>query len=159
MPVCPCQARPRRLQQVPTLCYDKSTKEMDGAVSAAVRLTISTVSPLESKVISMNRKVYRLLMIAQGLLWLYMAVQSALSGIASYLIIVILMALNGACYMLLAFPDIRKPLFKFSTIAFLGVNTVLSFTDQLGFMDYLVIVWNLVLLVLTFSILLTKKQG
>ena len=106
----------------------------------------------------MRRKAYQLLMLLQGLLWLAMALQSALSGIAVYSAIVLLMALNGILYILLALPDIRKPFFKLAAIAFLGVNTVLTVTDQLGFFDYLVLAWNIILLVLVFTIVLPRKQ-
>ena len=107
----------------------------------------------------MNRKAYQLLMLLQGLFWLAMALQSALSGIAVYSAIVLLMALDGILYILLALPDIRKPFYKLTVIAFLGVNTVLTVTDQLGFFDYLVLAWNIVLLVLVFTIVLPRRQA
>ena len=107
----------------------------------------------------MNQKLYKLLMILQGILWIAMAIQSAFSDTAVYPIIMLLMVLNGILYILLAFPDIRTPFFKLAVIAFLGVNTVLSVTDQLGFFDYLVLVWNIALLVLVFTIVLPRRQG
>jgi len=106
----------------------------------------------------MNKKAYTLLMILQGMLWIAMALQGAFSRAVVYPLIILLMALNGILYILLALPDIRKPLFKFSSLAFLGVNTVLTITDQLGFFDYLVLVWNLILLVLFFSVIFPRKQ-
>ena len=106
----------------------------------------------------MKRNLYRLLMILQGLLWIGMAVQSTSSGTVSYPIL-ILMLLDGVFYILLAFPDIRKLLYKLAVLAFLLANTVLTVTDQMGFMDYLVLAWNLVLLVLVFFIIFARKQA
>jgi hypothetical protein len=105
----------------------------------------------------MKEKAYKLLMILQGLLWLYMTVQSAVSRTVPYPVI-ILMLLDGIFFILLAIPDIRKLFFKLVTLAFLGANMILTFTDQLGFMDYLVMGWNLILLLLVFSIILKRKQ-
>ena len=88
-----------------------------------------------------------------------MALQSTLSGIAVYRVIVVLMALNGILYILLALPDIRKPFFMPTAIAFPAVNTVLTVTDQPGFFDYLVLAWNSVLLVLVFTIVYPRKKA
>ncbi len=105
----------------------------------------------------MKEKAYRLLMILQGLLWIAMAVRSIATGTVSTPILV-LMLLDGFCYILLAFPDLRKLFFRLAALAFLLANTVLTFTDQMGFMDYLVLLWNLGLLVLVFLIGFRRKQ-
>lgn len=105
----------------------------------------------------MKRNIYRLLMILQGLLWIIMAVRSITSGTVSYPILV-LMLLDGVFYILLAFPDIRKLYFKLAVLAFLLANTILTLTDQMGFLDYLVLAWNLILLVLVFTIIFKRKQ-
>ena len=106
----------------------------------------------------MKEKAYRLLMILQGLLWIVMAVRSITADTVSTPILV-LMLLDGVFYILLAFPDLRMLFFKLATLAFLLANTVLTFTDQIGFMDYLVLAWNLVLLALVFFISFQRKQG
>ena len=105
----------------------------------------------------MKIKAYKLLMILQGLLWFYLTVQSAVSDTVQ-IPVLILMALDGALYILLAFPDLHKPAFKLAIPAFLATNTVLTVTDQMGFWDYLVLGWNAILLVLVFLIVFWRKK-
>lgn len=105
----------------------------------------------------MKEKAYRLLMILQGLLWIVMAVRSITAGTVSTPILV-LMLLDGVFYILLAFPDLRALFLKLAVLAFLLANTALTFTDQMGFLDYLVLAWNLVLLALASSIAFQRKQ-
>ena len=106
----------------------------------------------------MKMKAYKLLMILQGLFWFYSTVQSAISGKAQ-LPVLLLLALDGVLYILLALPNLQKKLFKLIVPAFLIGNTLLTVTDQMGFMDFLILGWNAVLLVLVFSIIFRRTKG
>ncbi|MFH1513095.1 MAG: hypothetical protein ABIG45_07045 [Bacillota bacterium] len=106
----------------------------------------------------MTRKTYRLLMILQGFLWFYLAAENALSDRVA-LPIVILAFLDGACYVVLGLLDIRKLLWRMLSLAFLAANLILTFTDQLGFYDYLVMGWNIVLLILVFTLAIKRKKA
>ena len=106
----------------------------------------------------MKGKAYKLLMLLQGALWFILTILSLRSGMAS-IPVLILLALDGAAYILLAFSTLQRLLFKLAVPTFLVANTILPLTDQMGAMDYLVLVWNLVLLVLTFLIIFQKQPS
>jgi hypothetical protein len=107
---------------------------------------------------TMIRKTYKLLMILQGFLWFYMAIQNAFSD-KVMLPILVLTLLNGVLYILFGLTDIRKLFFQLAAFAFLFVNIILTFTDQLGFYDYLVMGWNFILLILVFSIIFKRQKA
>jgi hypothetical protein len=105
----------------------------------------------------MKEKIYKLLMIIQGVLWVYLTIRSALEGKAMAIILA-MMALNGVFYLLFAFADIRRLPYKLIILLFLAANAVLSLTDQMSFMDYLVFTWNIILIVLILLIILPAKK-
>ena len=105
----------------------------------------------------MKEKAYKLFMILQGVLWLYMATQSIITG-KSGLLVFLLMLLDGILFILLALPDIHRRRYSFIALAFLAGNTLLTVTDQMGVMDYLVLVWNIALLILVLSIIVKPKH-
>ena len=105
----------------------------------------------------MKEKAFKLLMILQGLLWIYMTIQSVVSDKAAAIILG-MMALDGIFYILLAFADIRQLLYRLVVLAFLGTNAILSITDQMGFFDYLVLSWNVVLLILVCLIIVKQRK-
>lgn len=107
----------------------------------------------------MRYKAYKLLMILQGILWFILTILGIFTGTVSQPVLLLLMALDGTAYILLALFDLQKPLFKLAVPVFLVANTILTVTDQMGFMDVLVLGWNLILLGLAFFIIFEKHPN
>ncbi len=97
----------------------------------------------EVRMINLKR-VFIISMIMQGLIWL------AFSGITllsidkiNSIIIAVLMIIDGACFIVLAFIFDRNKFFKICTIAFIIINLILTVTDQMGIFDYIVLLLNI----------------
>jgi len=93
----------------------------------------------------MMKKAFQCLMVLQGLLWIFFGIQATATHSAAsamHTIIIALMLLNGVLFILFAL-FFRKALWlKILTILFLAGNVALTVTDQMGFLDYLVLLLN-----------------
>ena len=103
--------------------------------------------------------ILQVLLLINALIWfvsggttLFSGRQYILSGINLYLILSVLMFLNAFCLVLAAkfITKKSKIIFPFIVLLIL-MNFILSFTDQLGLMDYFVIGLNSITLILLFK--------
>lgn len=107
-----------------------------------------------------TRIMFRILMIAQGLLWLVLAGISIFNQALGYQIISILMAINGLCFIVFAFMLNKKAISKFIVFGFLGINVIFTLTDQVGLYDYIVLGLSIATILLgIFYCLRCDKKG
>ena len=103
----------------------------------------------------------KIIMPAQGLLWLAFVLwrvfdeSDALS--TGETVLIILMALNAILFVLLSRLYRKALLLKIVTALFLAVNLILTFTDQMGLFDYIVLALNIVTSI-CFMIAVTKGR-
>jgi len=103
--------------------------------------------------------ILQVLLLINALIWfvsggitLFSGRQYILSGINLYLILSVLMFLNAFCLVLAAKFITKKSKIIFPLVVLLVlINFILSFTDQLGLMDFLVIGLNSITLILLFK--------
>jgi hypothetical protein len=100
------------------------------------------------------KKVFLAIMITQALFWLGLGIFS--SNTAGF-IINVLMILDGAAFAFLAFFYNKNLFLKISTGAFLLINTVLTFTDQMGLYDYIILAANIACIAL-FTLIAMKYR-
>ena len=87
------------------------------------------------------KKVLFFTMLAQAAFWVISAFLPANSlGIVMKL----LMAADGICFAALAFLYNRNLFLKIITPLFLAVNLILTFTDQMGLWDYIILAANVI---------------
>lgn len=106
------------------------------------------------------QRTIRTLLSLQGIFWFVLA---ALYG-QNYenLTILVLLIFDGIGFLLLAFLYPWRSLIRFGTLFYLLVNLLLTITDQMGFMDYLVLALNTITALLVMNNLrggVRKKQG
>lgn len=95
-------------------------------------------------------KIFRIDMFVLSLFWLGMgisyAVSQGLNG-AQYIIIAVLMIINAVLFAFFAVIYTGKRLFfRIIIFLFILVNTILTFTDQFGLLDYIALLFNIVAL-------------
>jgi hypothetical protein len=76
-------------------------------------------------------------------------------------IIMVLMMLNGICFAVFAYLIRKKALFIYIILVlFILINTMLTVTDQLGIVDWITLLFNIIILVLSIfrTIILFRKQ-
>ncbi|MBN2878222.1 MAG: hypothetical protein JXN65_01205 [Clostridia bacterium] len=109
--------------------------------------------------IAIFKRIFKYSAIFQGLLWFAFVIINTNRPSTGYLL-PLLMAINSICFFLLPFFMDSKPLFKAGIFAFLAVNLILTFTDQMGFFDYAVMVLNITsLTAFTVYTVLHRKQN
>ena len=86
------------------------------------------------------KKAFFIIMIAQSLFWIGTGI---FASVNAGLIIKMLMVSDGLAFVFLAFFYNKNLFFKISTGAFLMINTVLTFTDQMGIYDYIILAANI----------------
>lgn len=96
-------------------------------------------------------------MIIQGIVWIVLTLISFQGDSASN-IIDTMMLINGLCYIVLALIVDRKKLFRIAIIFFLAINLILTFTDQVGFYDYLVLALNAISLISFIVYIVIRKK-
>lgn len=83
-------------------------------------------------------------MILQGLLWIVFSIIQ-MNTTQSYFIVTLLMIANALAFFGFAVVFKFKILFlRILTLIFLFINLILTFTDQMGFWDYLVLALNVI---------------
>lgn len=91
---------------------------------------------------TISSKIYKFSMIIQALLWIVLSIVSFIKK-DNYLIISILMFANGILFFVFSqFFDCRKIVY-FLILFFISTNIVLTFTDQMGFLDYFVLLFSI----------------
>ncbi len=99
------------------------------------------------------KKVFLAIMMAQALFWVVSGI--FLSG--NFIFINVLMILDGAAFAFLAFFYNKNLFFKISTGIFLALNTLLTFTDQMGVYDYIILAANIACIIL-FTLIMVKYR-
>lgn len=88
--------------------------------------------------------IFTVSMIFQGLLWIILSIISLMNKTVMFPIISYMMIINGVCFIFLALIFEKNLLFKVSTMVFIILNIILTVTDQMGLIDYLVLILNIV---------------
>ena len=108
-------------------------------------------------------KTFKILMSAQGVLWfgfvIYGIVKQMQSDASMNGVVMLLMALNGMLFILLPLFFDKAFWIKLLTLVFLAVNLLLTFTDQTGFFDYVVLVLNSASIICAVYILWKRRAG
>ena len=99
---------------------------------------------------------FRVLMILQGLLWVYLCVQSIIQTTGFPVLITGFMMINGLCFLGLAFLRADQNRERILIVVFLTVNLILTVTDQMGLFDWIVLILNVASLTVLFFFL--KKR-
>ncbi|MFZ7121291.1 MAG: hypothetical protein ACOWWH_10105 [Eubacteriaceae bacterium] len=87
--------------------------------------------------------IFTLSMIFQGLLWIILSIISLTNETVMFPIISYMMIMNGICFILLAIIFEKNLMIKVATMVFIILNIILTVTDQMGLIDYLVLVLNI----------------
>ena len=98
------------------------------------------------------KKLFFYAMLAQSVFWV---VSGILLQNSPSIILNILMAADGTCFAALAFFYNKNLFFKITAALFLAVNLILTFTDQIGVWDYVILVANL-LCITSFSVIMVR---
>ena len=96
------------------------------------------------------------IMIIQGLMWLAFSYIAFSKGNSLYMIL--LMIINGICFVLSPLFLNKHKIYKKGIVLFIFINLILTFTDQMGFFDYAVLVLNILSLILVSSYLYLVKS-
>ena len=103
--------------------------------------------------------LYKVIMIAQSVMWIVFAIVLLTTKQSStHPIVTALMIANGVVFFaFLLLAETKNVFLRILTLAFLAINLVLSFTDQIGLFDYVAMALN-ILAILCFSYLLKHHQ-
>lgn len=105
------------------------------------------------------KRIFFLLMVAQGMFWLILATTPLVVSMVTGAVVSVLMLLNGLFFIALSFFGYRSRWLSMLTFAFLAVNLVLSVTDQMGVYDIIVLVMNILSIAACMAIVRTKVRA
>lgn len=106
-----------------------------------------------------TKGIFIISVVIQIFIWIIFSIINFINA-STHMIVIILMAANGVCFLLTAFLFDKRMSFRTIIYVFLAVNLILTFTDETGFFDYVVLVLNIVSIIsLTTYSILKKKQN
>ena len=109
----------------------------------------------------MQKKILKYVLILQGGLWVYFAVQFTVAHFEAHVIynvISALMILDAIAFITIAFLYDKARWLKFITALFLAGNLVLTVTDQMGLADYIVLVLNIISIILLVWVFIQQSK-
>lgn len=103
------------------------------------------------------RKTFTYSVIFQAVVWIILSIIYFFNSNSNILIFA-LMVVNGICFFVLSLLLDSSKIFRIGIFLFLLINLILTFTDQMGVYDYLVLVLNIISLT-AFFIYIAKQRN
>lgn len=107
-------------------------------------------------------KIYLSIMLGQSVLWIVLSIMLIIKSIEFYpqIIIGILMIGNAIAFGVFALLYKKNNiLIKLLTFVFLFANLILTFTDQMGVLDFIVLLLNIIVVICYIILLRNRKIG
>ncbi len=106
---------------------------------------------------TISSKIFKFNMILQSLLWIIFSVVTFAKN-DTLIIVCILMLVNGILFFVFSQIFQENKLVQSAIFLFLAANLILTFTDQMGFFDYLVMIFN-ILSIVSLIVYIPKKKN
>ena len=100
------------------------------------------------------KKLFFTIILAQAVYWIASGI--LLQNSPSFIINVLMIA-DGACFAALAFLYGKNLFFKIITALFFAANLILTFTDQMGIWDFIILAAN-ILCIASFAVIMMRGR-